>query len=346
MIGIVGLGQIGQKIASRMSESGEVLVLDADNERLKTVQATEKIQGTVADHMNELSKCDLFLTALPGSVAFATVKKLLSLGKPVVDISFFNEDPYQLDEIARSSNTLYIPDAGFAPGLSNIFAARLHEKHQAEEIYIYVGGLPFNPKPPFLHSVTWSAEGLIDEYTREARIIHNGEIKTVDPLDKITRATIGNLGEFEAFYSDGLRTLLKTVKVKEMAELTLRYSGHLQLMKILREMGYFNEAENNSPRKVSEAIFNNYRSVGEDFSMLEVRADKGEPISLVDTQKIEGETSMSRLTSLPAVVMAQGILDGRIEGKGLYEPELVAGNDSVYDQMLKALRDDGMSLSY
>lgn len=345
MIGVVGLGQIGQKIASRVSSFQEVLAVDTQKERLDSVQATKKIQGTVADCMQELGKCDLLITALPGSIAFETIKSMLTLGKPIVDISFFNEDPYSLDKIARDSKCLYVPDAGFAPGLSNIFAYRLYRKHNAQDIKIYVGGMPSKPRYPFWHSVTWSAEGLIDEYTRSARIIRNGRIEGVDPLGDIGEISIEGLGQFETFYSDGLRTLLKTVKSRELAELTLRHKGHLQLMKLLRDLGYFSETSQNSPRKASEAVFNNYRSVDDDFSVLEVSADTGTPISLVDDQKIAGESSMSRLTSLPAAVFARFIDEGRMEGNGIYEPEKLAEDDTLYSEMLEALRKDGMKLS-
>lgn len=344
MIGVVGLGQIGMKLASRMGKIGNVLAVDTERGRLDTSGAAVKIKGTVFENLDKLKKCDVILVALPGSIAFENVKKLLSLGIPVVDISFFNEDPYELDAIARSSGSLYIPDAGFAPGLSNIFAYRVQEQYRPSSIDILVGGLPISPSYPFWHSVTWSAEGLIDEYTRPAGVVRNGKREQIDPLAAIGEAPIEGLGYFETFYSDGLRTLLRTLSTNNVCELTLRYKGHLQLMKLLRDLGYFSDTGKTIPRKATEEVFNKYRTNSGDFSVLEVRSD-GEPkITMLDRQSIKGESSMSRLTSLPAAVIADFILKGRLEGTGIYEPEKLAEDSALYSGMLNAIRDEGISL--
>ena len=115
-------------------------------------------------------------------------------------------------------------------------------------------------------------------------------------------------------------------------------------MKLLRDLGYFSDTGKTIPRKATEEVFNNYRTNSGDFSVLEVRSD-GEPkITMLDRQSIKGESSMSRLTSLPAAVIADFILKGRLEGTGIYEPEKLAEDSALYSGMLNAIRDEGISL--
>ena len=146
------------------------------------------------------------------------------MGKAVVDTSFMEEDPFTLDETARRHRAIYVPDAGYAPGATNILSGRMYKKEGVKRIEIIVAGLPVSCTEPFRHALTFNVEGMIDEYTRPARILRAGKVETVDPLSEISAVPFSG-SMYDAFYSDGLRTLLRTVSVEEMFEKTLRYPG-------------------------------------------------------------------------------------------------------------------------
>lgn len=195
-------------------------------------QVLDRIRGRV----------DLVATAIPSRVAREYIPRLLKNGLNIVDVSFIDFDPYIYKELCREKNVFYIVDAGFAPGFSNLVIGYLYNNlGYLDKAVIYVGGLPTKPIPPFYYQVTWSAEDLIEEYTRESRIIINGEVSTIDPLGKIMYIEIPSIGVFEGFYSDGLRTLLRNIKAREMYEITIRYRGHLEKIKVLRELGFFDK---------------------------------------------------------------------------------------------------------
>lgn len=132
-----------------------------------------------------------------------------------------------------------------APGISNILvghaAAKLDKTHK---VHIMVGELPQTPVPPLGYVITWSPESLIDEYTSKARIIKDGKKTEIEALNGLEEVMFQGVGKLEAFYTDGLRTLLYTIEdVDEMWEKTLRYPGHAEKIKMLRELGLFNDEE-------------------------------------------------------------------------------------------------------
>jgi saccharopine dehydrogenase-like NADP-dependent oxidoreductase len=84
---------------------------------------------------------------------------------------------------------------------------------------------------------------VLEIYTRPAKIVVNGKQLTVPALSDIEEINFEEIGTLEAFNTDGLRTLLHTMKIPNMKEKTLRYPGHTKLMEQLREMGLFSEEE-------------------------------------------------------------------------------------------------------
>ncbi len=343
MISVIGLGNIGSMIARELSNHVEVVALDSDRNKVEQIPQARGIVGDIKDSADVIKRGDAAVVALPGQVAYPYVKKLLGWGVNVIDISYSPENPFDLDRIARSAGALYIPDCGFAPGLSNMLAYRLYKKYAEDEIEIIVGGLPENPVEPFLHSVTWSVEGLIDEYTRKASVISNYRIKSVDPLGEIGSISIEGYGDFEYFTSDGLRTLLSTVKVRNLSEKTLRVKGHLERMKFLEEMGYFSDENvgRTSARKISEHVFGKFRSAGHDVCILLVRSGDASKHSLLVARGNESRTAMSMLTGIPAASVSRLVVEGKITGQGTVPPELIAENDENFSAILQDLMKAG-----
>jgi len=339
---VIGGGHIGREIARFLSNKGSCMLVDPDRRALDQVSSVEKIKGTVETNPEILSSSNVFVVALPGKIAKNTVARLLKDGKRVVDVSFYQENPF-IFQASVPPNSVYIPDCGFAPGLSNIMAGYLFTRFDAKKIGIYVGGLPSEPRKPFLHSVTWSVEGLIDEYIRPATLIKNGITVETDPLEKTFNYQPRGLMKLEGFYSDGLRTLLSTLPVQDLFEITLRYKGHLKNMKFLKEMGYFKEENEMSPRKVTERIFSQFNDT-HDISILDVVSldRKDHKIELRDYGD-DNLTSMARLTGHTAAITAT-LLTEYPEIRGFVPPEEFGRDEQKMNRILNELRQEGVKI--
>lgn len=240
---ILGSGIVGRAIAYYLNSVGfQISTVDIDRENLDKLKLLIRdaitIQADVLKDLNELlNGIDIVCNALPGNISFNVVKEVLMRGISVVDSSYMPQDPFNLDNVARDHGAIYVPDAGVAPGISNLIVGYFtRDLDEIEFVEIYVGGLPQSPQGLFLHKVNWSLTDFFDEYVREVRIVKDGNIRVVEPMSGYEIVSIDG-EEYEAFYTDGLRTLLKTIKARNMYEKTLRYVGHLEKMKFLKKIG-------------------------------------------------------------------------------------------------------------
>jgi len=342
MITVLGAGNIGYAIAMDLSKDNEVNVIDKSGDALSRIKNCKTFTGTIHDHMDIIEKSDVIVSALPGSVSYNVVKFLIEHGKNVVDISYMNEDPFILEDLVKQKGVTFIPDAGFAPGLSNIIAGYMYKFVEGiEKIQIYVGGVPKEPIPPLNYTITWNVEGLIDEYTRLARIIRDNNLVTEDPLKEIEPYYIPNFKHMEAFYSDGLRTMIKTIKVKELFEKTLRYPGHLDKIKMLRDLGFFSTDAiyNVTPREITIKLLEKLKLDAEDISILEVKGfgKNSKEVFIFDSyDKDLKMSSMSRMTGFTASILARMVLKEKI--KGFVPPEVVGFDQSLYMEVISELR--------
>jgi len=152
-------------------------------EKAVTAIRRENVTGVRLDAHNyhglvdTMKKFDIVIGTLPGNLGYRSVKAAIDAGIDMVDLSYMPENPLTLNEDAVKADVTIVPDCGVAPGLSNLLVGRAISKlDQVEEVDIMVGGLPEVPAPPLGYTITWSVEGLIDEYTRKAKIVENGEV--------------------------------------------------------------------------------------------------------------------------------------------------------------------------
>jgi saccharopine dehydrogenase-like NADP-dependent oxidoreductase len=250
-IAVLGCGLMGPVIAEDLAEGGKNQVVVADRRR----EAEEDLRGLdgVSFHRIDVSDVgrdaelldgvDLVVGALPGSVGFSVLRRVLEAGCPrVVDISFMPEDASSLSELARSKGSVCFVDCGVAPGLSHMLAARLTAEIQhPEALEILVGGLPRQRHWPFEYMTVFSPRDVIEEYTRPARIKWAGKVEEWPALSRLERVEVEGVGTLEAFLTDGLRSLLSTLDIPFMVEKTLRYPGHADKIRLLRDTGFFSE---------------------------------------------------------------------------------------------------------
>ena len=134
------------------------------------------------------------------------------------------ENSLELDALAKEKNITAIVDCGVAPGMDNIILGYYNEKMKLTDFECLVGGLPKEKKWPFCYKAPFSPIDVIEEYTRPARYIENGEMITREALSDCEFVEFQGVGTLESFNSDGLRSIMFTMPhIKNMKEKTLRY---------------------------------------------------------------------------------------------------------------------------
>ncbi|MEJ2193339.1 MAG: saccharopine dehydrogenase C-terminal domain-containing protein, partial [Ignavibacteriaceae bacterium] len=242
---VLGGGMIGSAIAADLSNEFDVTISDRDADRLQYLHTLHKTNTIVWDFSKELDLSellkpyDLVIEAVPGNIGFETLQAIISAGKNVIDISFFGRDPFDLSELANDMKVTAVVDCGIAPGLSNIILGYHNERMNIDNFKCYVGGLPFKRNWPYQYKAFFSPTDVIHEYLRPARFVINNKVVTKEALSDPEFIEVDGIGTLEAFNTDGLRTLLKTMKIPNMIEKTLRYPGHREIMHILKFSGFF-----------------------------------------------------------------------------------------------------------
>lgn len=353
----IGAGLVGQLIATDLSQDFEVTVIDRNEQALdelrkklpgiKTAVASatdpEELAPVVAD-------ADIVTAGVPGKYGYEMMKSVISLGKDLVDISFMAEDFEDLDGMAKEKGVTVIPDMGVAPGMSNFLMGRgCTLLDETEHAYIYVGGIPANPQPPFNYTATWSPRDCIEEFTRPVTIIKDGQKVVLEATEGLHLREFPILGTLEVFYTDGLRSLVKNLKARNMGEMTMRWPGHVEQMRLLRTMGMFDEeprmlgGQEVIPMDVTaDLLFPLWKMEPEkgdrDLTIMkvEVKGTKGRDEvtctwDLLDYfDELTWNTSMSRCTGLSCAIFARALLKGLIDEKGVLPAEKLAGDHELY----------------
>lgn len=346
---VLGAGNIGSVAARDLSGDFEVWVGDISEKRLRTVEEfANTIRIDVSDFqtlVGTFEEFDLIASAVPGRFGFSVLKAGVEAGVDVVDVSFMPEDPWELHDEAESVGVALVVDAGFAPGLSHMFLGNIYSRlDELEEGLIRVGGLPKEPRPPLFYRITWSPHDLIEEYTRPARIIREGRIVEVDPFEEIKPVEVEGF-EFEEFPSDGLRTALRSIKAKTLEERTLRWRGHLERMRVLRELGFFRKEHVDYTLKVIAPLMT-YESP--DFSIMQVigRGKRdGQPVEIEYFMYDEERefTSMARVTGYTFAQVVR-LAAQRKCTVGVVPPELIGMRGDAFAFVVRGLRERGIRI--
>lgn len=371
---IVGCGNIGAVAAEDLAKSmpsAEIVLADKDEGKAKIVAQKirrENVSCMQLDVSNKgklvrsLKGFDLALGFLPGNLGYGLVEACIKAGKNLVDVSYMPQNPLMLDDMAVKADVTVIPECGLAPGISNILVGHAARKlNRVQKIHILVGGIPEKPVSPLGYVVTWSPENLIDEYKRKARIVVDGKIVDVEALSGIEEVDFPGLGTLEAFYTDGLRTLLSTFSdVDEMWEKTLRYKGHAEKALLLRALGFFEDEELDvdgvkvSPKRFTARLFQKRLCMPE---VKDIVALKAEVLGLKAGRKFwyiyrlldfydvkSGTTAMARTTAYPASIVGQMLLKEAIKAKGVVPPEKLGMDDKFFSTFLNELERRGVKI--
>src|SRR5216110_1574868 len=148
----------------------------------------------------------------------------------------------KLDAVAKQRSVSVIPDCGLAPGMVNVLAAEgIRRVGDAEAVKIYVGGLPQHPEPPLNYQIVYSLEGALDYYTTPSWVLRDGKPARVDALSELESVAFpAPVGTLEAFHTGGGISTMPWAyagRVRTMEYKTLRYPGHVAIMRPVRELG-------------------------------------------------------------------------------------------------------------
>ncbi|MBW3660692.1 MAG: saccharopine dehydrogenase NADP-binding domain-containing protein [Gemmatimonadetes bacterium] len=364
-IAVLGAGRVGALIARDLAADPRIEVLAADvrEEALEPLaadgiptRATDLSEsGAVRDL---IADADVVVGAVPGSMGFGLLETLIEAAKPVVDISFPPEDLRDLDEKAREHDVSAVVDCGVAPGLSNLMVGlSAAELEKVDLVRILVGGLPVEPEEPWGYRAVFSPADVIEEYVRPCRMRIDGEDVVAEALSDVERVVFEDVGVLEAFNTDGLRSLLDTIDAPTMVEKTLRWPGHAEKARALRDGGFFGESPVRIggvevvPRELAVRLLAEawaLREGEEEFTLLLVEVEGGgvrERWKLLDrTDPVTGATSMARTTGFPAAAVARLLAEGRWERPGVQPTEALAGDPEVAQAVLQAVRERGVSI--
>lgn len=359
---VLGGGMVGSAIAIDLASDYEVTVLDHDEERLEFLKAHHPLGTVVGDvtrveNLRKATKgCDLVIEAVPGHLGFAALKTIIALGKDVVDISFFDEDPFTLHVMALEKDVTAVVDCGIAPGLSNAILGYHARRMEVDSYECLVGGLPCKRTWPYQYKAPFSPIDVIEEYTRPARLVEDGVLVTKPALSDASLVEIDPIGTLEAFNTDGLRTLLKTMKIRTMREQTLRYPGHIDYIRVLRKSGLFGK----EPVSVGDGwvrpidlttklLFPLWRldENEAEFTVMQIRIrgkeeEKWKEYVYRLFDRFDQSTkvsSMARTTGYTCTAVARLLLEGLFTQKGICPPEDVGANEECFHRILKELKD-------
>ena len=365
---VLGAGMVGSAMAIDLAAKHNVTLTDIHLNTLNKVKLkcanleTKQLDVTNKNALKAILKpFDLVICAVPGFLGFETLKTIIEAGKNVIDISFFPENSLELDTLAKENNVTAIVDCGVAPGMDNVILGYYNEQLELTDFECLVGGLPKIKKWPFNYKAPFSPVDVIEEYTRPARYVENGKEIVREPLTDCDYVDFDNVGTLESFNSDGLRSIIYTMPhIPNMKEKTLRYPGHVEYVRVLKDSGFFSEASLDidgasiSPLQFTSKILFNEWKLGETEEELTVmrvtvkgKNKKGQIEEVIynlhDEYCAETNTaSMSRTTGYTATAAANLFLEGLFTEKGVFPPELVGKYETCFNYFIKYLEARGV----
>lgn len=242
-IALLGAGHIGQTIARLLGASGdydvtvvdrrEAALLALNNAGVRTRQADT---GDASMLRALLDGQEAVVNALPYHLATSVAAQALAAGCHYFDLTEDVAATREIQRLADGAATAFMPQCGLAPGFIGIVAHHLAQGFDTlHEVKMRVGALPAFPTNALKYNLTWSVDGLINEYCHPCQAIHEGRNIDALPLEGLEHFSLDGT-EYEAFNtSGGLGTLCETLagRVQALDYKSVRYPGHRDLMKLL-----------------------------------------------------------------------------------------------------------------
>ncbi len=241
---VIGAGKIGQTIADMLGSTGDYRVTVAD--RSETQLAGIRTSATVSTRKVDIADKEALtallegrfavLSAAPYDLTTRIAEVAAPLGVHYLDLTEDVASTRRVKELAKTAKAALIPQCGLAPGFISIVAADLARDFDTlDSLRLRVGALPQYPSNALNYNLTWSTDGVINEYCEPCEAVVNGELTLVPAMEEREEFSLDGV-TYEAFNtSGGLGTLCETLagKVRTLNYRTIRYPGHCAIMKAL-----------------------------------------------------------------------------------------------------------------
>lgn len=365
---IIGAGQMGGAVAYDLARSTgveAVTLADVDLRRAEETVAriaSPKLHAvrldveTSTDIVDTMQRYDGVIAATTFRHNVALTKAAIEAGVHFCDLGGNDDVVHQqlaLNAEAQQQNVLIVPNCGLAPGLANVLAARGIEQFESvDTVQLRVGGLPQHPKPPFNYQLVFSVEGLINEYSGKSRVLRNYAITEVDAMTEVESIEFPPpFGILEAFITSGGTSMLPQMfagKVRELDYKTVRYPGHCERFKALLDLGF----ASNEPITVGSSILTakemffellRRKLTGSDHDVVLLRVSlrgnrrgKRQTLSfnLIDFyEENDNITAMMRTTAFPTSIIAQLVVGGTVQQRGVMTPEQCIPLDPLISEL-------------
>lgn len=298
------------------------------------------------------------MNALPYYLNLSMTKAAIDAGVSICDLGGNTEIVFQqqeLDARARAQHLTAVPDCGLAPGLVNILAAEgIRRFDKIDSVKIFVGGLPQAPEPPLNYQIVYSLEGALDYYTTPSWVLRDGKPTQVDALSEVEPVEFPEpVGSLEGFHTGGgISTMPWAFEgvVRTMEYKTLRYPGHVGIMRPIRELGLLSDeaivvgAHTVIPRDVFIAVVSPKltRPEGRDLVALrvEVRGSGGPEGGVVAWELLDyydekhGVSAMMRTTGYSLAITGRLLAEGSL-ASGVHTPDAVIPFDAYVAELTK-----------
>ena len=241
---VIGAGKIGSTVAQLLASTGDYQVTLADRspEVLASRERDERIRAVAADVEDSSKLIDLLngqfavLNAAPFHLTIGIAEAARAARTHYLDLTEDVASTRRVKELAVDSGIAFIPQCGLAPGFVSIVAADMAKRFEVlDSVKLRVGALPQYPSNALNYNLTWSTDGVINEYCEPCEAIVNGVRREVPPLEELEEFSLDGV-TYEAFNtSGGLGTLCETLegKVRNLNYRTIRYPGHAVIMRAL-----------------------------------------------------------------------------------------------------------------
>lgn len=339
----LGCGLVGKFVVTKMSSLGyKIHVIDlVIPSEIKENSEISFEEGDVFQIVNDLPEAKVIINLLPGGIGETIRPMLISMGIDIIDLAFTETEPSVHHQHAVNNNCTLIWDVGIAPGLSNMLIKKeCDTDSKMRDVSIKVGGNPVKPDNEWSYMAPFSPSDVIEEYTRPARIIENGEINTVEPLTDLHSITVSNFGVMEAFLTDGLRSLLDSRMAENMREYTVRWPGHIQ--KWITSKDSLTDEELIESWKFDQSK--------DEFTWMEIKIsyDDYQVIWEIVDQGMDGASSMARTTGLVTIACTVDLLESSTNEIKCFESGVLAPEDlgiKSIDRVIQFMKSEKVTIN-
>jgi lysine 6-dehydrogenase len=363
---ILGCGAVGRDMAIDLCKDPdcEVISVDVNQESLEQLASKHPIQTRVEDLSTvdgvtrAVEDADIVIGSVPGFLGYSMLETVIRTGKNIVDISYFPEDPFGLDDLAKEKGVTAVVDCGVVPGMSNIILGDHMRKMKVNRYECYVGGSPKARNAPLGYLSPFPVLEVLEEYNEDGRMVEDGKVVARPMLAETMTIDLPKVGTMACLNSDGLRTLIhtSTSEIPDMFEKTLRYPDHVAKMRTLNDAGFFRQTPievkgvSVRPIDVASSLISplwKYEPGEADLTVMRLiisGVEDGESATytydMYDEYDPEtGTLSMSRTTGYTCNAVARLVLDGGYSQIGISAPEFVGRVNGCWESVKKYLED-------